>query len=1180
MTDAGAFERLISAVLRKADPAAAALIHSGVNADGRPIPGPVDGFSVHGAGTHQLLVCAHTTMALSGLRAKWLAAGDGDIAKAARTAEGLGVASARLILSTSHEPPLDLAVEAHATAASYGLHLDVWTASRLADFIDDDAEGQWVGHRFFGHPAHRLSRSMLEDSAQAGPTEIPIFDAPAAIAPRADAVRLVEQFEGGSRAILLVAASGQGKTTIARQVWAQLADLGAGAIHVSHGDVDASASLAEAMTRALRRRAPNLSERCGTDAETLAGVASVLVLIEDINHSARPDEALRKVIGWMRLSKAQGLRILCPIWPRALARLPEQERHSISDLTVWLELPTLEEALALARAKATSQGVRKSEHQLTQVVRRLGRDPLLIGLQDFAGDDTGGVSGYIAREAERIAASTSFGTSEVLEALAALGEGMLRHRVLAPLWSEARCWLSAEHQTHVRQLAQSGAILRLTTEDRRETLAFRHDRVRDEIRALGLRSVLLSGDQDIADDPAYAELWGLILADPASDLALMDRAAAHNPLGLFHALSECAEHNPERRAALAQCAGRWLSVTPKTNRRLRWACQFAIREFEAPEALTLLAGFGERTWMIQEALCLNGDWESCLTFSSMWNSLGPRPREDRLFSHLQARRGKGFLEKIKSELSNEALTDARLTAVLGVAGRLRAEGLEDTLRALWHTRPKTSLFIAAMIWACALCAPTLLPEVLVGWSRLSNRKAKNKVTPRNKVSERVNRGLSIMAPDKALPALVARGRHPRDALFWQVGALLEGWDHPDAQEFFVRYLVAASVEASRKGRLFLGLMRIGEVWRKDRFRTGRPMSAASLQRLSTLWRDAGQDVEVRRMALRIWGNAAPRKLLDQLRPIEPVGQLGREVVRFRLEMEDPSVAQDFQALLQTDVGHAILWQHARGHWQPCLLPVLEWSLGQLRDVKAEASEWRLMGQYALPDLMMELDEVDRERLLLAHWDHMKSGSRWVQLALWTATSASLALVRDILATSDAKNLLQYVTHHYGLQREDYPAVGELRRLQVLEPYLDLLEPSDLSNIAECCDQMSWHAWRQTHIDGRLSDNDGRRHFRTQAKRWQEFDSVSEKGERDSPLSFFLEQMVETVGGVAPILQDVDVWVRQRRSKPALRVACGVVVEIGTREALSMVMDWLTLGIEDAEAMIEDTVFGVCRRSLN
>lgn len=227
MTDAGVFEGLATAVLRRANPDYASLVHSGVNAEGRPVAAAVDGYSLGGQ-TKPSVFTAHTTMKLSKLRSKWLDPVEGDIDKAKRKAQAVGAGGGILVLvlTLNREPPIELVADAEAACQVAGFELDLWTQSRIADFLDDDAEGQWIRRRFFGEPEVRLSGSSLRSIAETGPVDVSLFDKAAALTPRQAALNLTSRLQGGQRLVFLNAASGQGKTIVAIQVWRALAEAG------------------------------------------------------------------------------------------------------------------------------------------------------------------------------------------------------------------------------------------------------------------------------------------------------------------------------------------------------------------------------------------------------------------------------------------------------------------------------------------------------------------------------------------------------------------------------------------------------------------------------------------------------------------------------------------------------------------------------------------------------------------------------------------------------------------------------------------------------------------------------------------------------------------------------------------------------------------------------------------
>jgi hypothetical protein len=132
MTDQAAFERLATAILREAEPQYAALIHPGVNKEGKTVKSPVDGIGfVRGAHPAHLIVVHHTTCKRDGLEKKWLhippranarrggrpTAPAGDFIKSLEVIRKERATDpsleATLVLTTNQEPPEDLVRQVH-----------------------------------------------------------------------------------------------------------------------------------------------------------------------------------------------------------------------------------------------------------------------------------------------------------------------------------------------------------------------------------------------------------------------------------------------------------------------------------------------------------------------------------------------------------------------------------------------------------------------------------------------------------------------------------------------------------------------------------------------------------------------------------------------------------------------------------------------------------------------------------------------------------------------------------------------------------------------------------------------------------------------------------------------------------------------------------------------------------
>lgn len=1181
MTDAGEFERLATAVLRRATPAYSALVHSGVNAQGRPIPSPVDGFSLSG-GAEDLVLAAHTTMALSSLRTKWLDPENGDIAKAATTANRVSANDALLVLTLNREPSLDLVYAAKTACKEAGLRLDLWSQSRLADFLDDDPEGQWIRYRFFGEPETRLSVSALRAMGEAGPVDLALFDAPAALTPRQAADDLASRLRGGQRLVLLNAASGQGKTVVAAQVWRRMVETGAGAVHVSHQDVEASVSLSDALELALRRRSPALALGCGRDAIGLAGDNGLLILVEDINRAIRPLAALQKVALWSRQATATGLRLLCPVWPRALAGLSEQERKAVSGSVTWLEFPTHAEAVAIAAAHASVQGRDPSILKLDAIVQRLGRDPLLLGLHDYGGDATDGVQAFVEREATRVAQTSGLGGADLLDALEALAVGMLQARSLEPIWRDVRSWVGVEKARWVLRLLDAGVLMRLSGDGADERVVFRHDRVRDQIRAFGLRRLLEDDpSSEVLKEPAYAELWGQVLSDSRSRETWIDQAAKLNPLGIFCGLA-ASPTGSSRRTRLAAAAAYWLrqdGVLSNQYAHLRWGAQYALAEMEGPEVSELLPLFAESTWMTREAACRNGDMEAALGITVSWDPYRLAGREKWLFEHLRTQYAAKARAFVEVGLSDPATSPSRRIALLGMAGRLRDPALEGVVVDAWRGGPRTPGFINASLWAAALCAPGRMSPILDAWTELGEGPLEHGRTPRGSVGYDLRQGLWEMAGLEVLEAFLDRARDLDDPLAFYIGNILEGWDHPDAQERYVRLLAQRLARSRASGGYGLAGLNLGEMWGEEGWRAGSIMSDRSLARVERLWTDPNEDRDVHTVALRLWGHAArPRHLASIRDALDPLGPLGSEAVCALIFLDDPLAPAALDGLIEAEPDKGYLWQYVRGRWRDAYLPYLVKALERRRILKATNSEARFSGDHALPDLMRWLDDTTRTQLLSEHWDHLGEEKQWVQLALWTATPQALGLAKESLTSGNPREILRFISQHYNLYPNSMPPTVDLRRLEALEPWLDHLDDHAFRQLEEHCNRLGWRDWRRINVDPRLEPKDPA-YWRTAASRRDEFERIANADPESPHVHFALQQMLGAVGEIEVILGEVDAWLRNRADSAALRTACQFVIEAAARAELPRLEEWRNLNIPKGEVLIDDAIFALKRRSL-
>jgi hypothetical protein len=169
ITDSGRFELLATAVLRRARPELAALIHTGINAEGKPVPSPTDGMGLVAGTSHHFGSLQHTTCSLDALRRKWLGR-KGDIVKAVALIrderQRNPSAELTLVLTTNRVPDETLFREAQVKAREHLIELDIWERTRLADFLEHNPDGQWLARQYLNIPQRRLSTDLLADVCQ------------------------------------------------------------------------------------------------------------------------------------------------------------------------------------------------------------------------------------------------------------------------------------------------------------------------------------------------------------------------------------------------------------------------------------------------------------------------------------------------------------------------------------------------------------------------------------------------------------------------------------------------------------------------------------------------------------------------------------------------------------------------------------------------------------------------------------------------------------------------------------------------------------------------------------------------------------------------------------------------------------------------------------------------------
>lgn len=261
ITDAALFERLATAVLRSCKSQLYEnLSHPGVNSDGKTVKAPLDGIGwVRDAGSDRVIAAAHSTCEQKDIEKKWLhdpatvkprktgnkpSAPEGDLRKAIREISAFRLnqpsLQATFALTSNREPDQKSIVTAQQLASKAGVDLDIWSASRIAQYLDS-AHGQWLRKVYFGDSVEFVSAELLQSCTQRNLLGYIHLMNPAELIDRETSI------ERSSGHTLLVGPSGVGKTTIALQILKRHAEAGGTGLVIPHETIVLATYLTEAI---------------------------------------------------------------------------------------------------------------------------------------------------------------------------------------------------------------------------------------------------------------------------------------------------------------------------------------------------------------------------------------------------------------------------------------------------------------------------------------------------------------------------------------------------------------------------------------------------------------------------------------------------------------------------------------------------------------------------------------------------------------------------------------------------------------------------------------------------------------------------------------------------------------------------------------------------------------------
>lgn len=405
VTDDAAFERLAMAVLREAKPEYAALLHTGINAEGKTVKSPVDGIAfVAGAQPCHMIAVHHTTCARADLENKWLhdpanvkarkggkpTAPAGDLLKTAElvVAERKRTPSLRvtLVLTTNREPSEDVFRDTIAAGSERGIDTDIWSVTRIAHFLDNTDQGQWLRREHLGIEQERLSRDLLAKLSWKSLKAHAPYDKPDAWVSRGLDRSIAASSDSG--VVFIIAESGLGKSVACYKYLTQHVAASGYGIIVPHDIIATAQTLDQAVDASLRQLHPQLAPGAALVAQKFCSDDHPLLLIvEDINKSGQASPLAEKLAKWGGSKSDEGLiarswRLLCPIWPQVVASLGDEARKRVQALAIIGEPLSPSEGREAVQRRSRLRGKALSDLDAGTISNALAHDPLLIALHE------------------------------------------------------------------------------------------------------------------------------------------------------------------------------------------------------------------------------------------------------------------------------------------------------------------------------------------------------------------------------------------------------------------------------------------------------------------------------------------------------------------------------------------------------------------------------------------------------------------------------------------------------------------------------------------------------------------------------------------------------------------------------------------------------------------------------
>jgi len=1109
ISDVGIFETLAIQALRGLDKDCEQILHLGLNAVGKAVPGPTDGFGrVAGSIPGKYVTAAFTTISSNKLEQKWLggnvvsrnskskvrrkrntkpkraASESGDLIKAFNDVRSIRAVEpdAHFVVYLCTNRILDsrLMKKAWALAARRkNMEVRFLDQSQLRDFLDVTAEGQWLRREHLGIEVEQVSASLLRAAARASfqqysasilvPTGRTIITE--------QARRALKALENRSLSLqLLVGHSGVGKSVVASQLHRSMIDAGRFAFWIPAEILERSMTLGDALDTVLRSIYPTLMAGAGSKSLQMASEAApIFFVIDDINRLAAPENALRKILGWARpqdstSEKASPMvtqQIVCPVWDSYWTSTHYGDTQS------WVGIQAMrpflrQESLDVLRAGLTGP-VHFHAEELEQFTDAVKDDPILLGLfietlmlntdrspTAIAADVLHSWTEVAIAELSRETREPASSYASALEKLAA---EMVVRKTLYPTLDEFRSWFGDTDET-VRLLlllAEAGHICHFSKRYATPTFEFRHDRILEFFIAGALARMLEDNGEGnpAAWDPFFTLFLGQAIGRRVFADGVLDQVLAGNANALIAVLPYLDEGDPKYAASVKQRVRVWL-LNKSPSSPQEWHHGLAmLREISSKAVLEVTDGIHGGPILL-EARLRNGDAEAgaYLLASRFWPSIHA-PWMEAIIAQAILHHEPKMLSELQDLLRSPGSSDNVRRGALVLAGYVGNAQMIGAIRECWAVSKDKQKMVLPALWAALRCADArpedsigmMLPVVL----ELQDDPTGQSYSQQHSVLQDIGWSSRHGFTEAALRYLLEVGE--REEYLRVVVAILSEIPSTRTVNFAVRRIAEWSNQAKQKGGFSPFAMSWPDQWR--RWKALGRIPDRCIDGLRRMWEKESESDWVREYALKVWNAAAGD--LEVLRSISTDDVLHESAVWYRMLKGDRSVTTDVISML---AAKPWLIEHIPKIWSAQLEPVLKAHLEKYVSalpVKLWSNE-----DYWFAHTIRDIPAATAEKLLGEYWEKVRPRPLFVQAALYVSTDRTRKLAAGALEGADKKTF-EHIGSFFGFRTSGLVDRLSLKHLESLRPHLGLMDDMTVAEVVDFCGKHELLTWARTYV---------------------------------------------------------------------------------------------------------------------